>query len=154
MQTVHPDYVTVHVDDPNNIRHVEGNVTYVFVPNKTLPLVQLAGPLAPLINPVLDPILRPMVEAGYNRPGGVTYSPLTAAKVPASASAAVEASPAERVSLSAPVESRTSPATKPGRKPRPAAAARDIAVQNPERHSRPAPAASRNPKEHADSRRG
>jgi hypothetical protein len=89
MQTVHPDYFTVDVDDPDNLRHVEGNVTYVFVPNKTLPLVQLAGPLAPLINPVLDPILRPMVESGYSRPGGVASPLATATALPASAAAKV-----------------------------------------------------------------
>jgi len=146
MQLVHPDYFTVNVDDPNNVRYVEGNVTYVFVPNKTLPLVQLAGPLAPVLNPVLDPILRPMVEAGYSRPGGVTYSPPPAAKVPAPA--AVPA-PAERVSPAAPAERSASPAAKLGRKSR-FAAGRDTAVQNPERPSRPAPAASRKPQAHAD----
>jgi hypothetical protein len=108
MQTVHPDYFTVDVDDPDNLRHVEGNVTYVFVPNKTLPLVQLAGPLAPLINPVLDPILRPMVESGYSRPGGVAAPPSASAaaelapvsavvKVPLPAPSAVELAPVDRV---------------------------------------------------------
>ncbi|MGV1087989.1 MAG: PE-PPE domain-containing protein [Mycobacterium sp.] len=68
MQTVHPNYFKVDINDPNNIRYAEGNTTYVFVPNTMLPLVQLTGPLAPLLNPVLDPILRPLVEAGYHRP--------------------------------------------------------------------------------------
>jgi hypothetical protein len=153
MQIVHPDYFTVNVDDPNNVRYVEGNVTYVFVPNKTLPLVQLAGPLAPVLNPVLDPILRPMVEAGYHRPGGVTYSPTAAAKPLEPASAVVDSDPAARVSLSTTVESSTTPpAAKLGRKPRPAAATRDSAGSSPapERHSRPVPAASRKLNSHAD----
>lgn len=72
MSRVHTRYFNVDINAPDNIRYVEGNVTYVFVPNPVLPLVQAAaGPLAPLLNPILDPILRPMVEAGYQRPVGV-----------------------------------------------------------------------------------
>ena len=41
-----------------------GNVTYVWVPNDTLPLVAWAGPFAPM----LDNALRPLVEKGYSRP--------------------------------------------------------------------------------------
>lgn len=40
-QLVHPNYWNVDLNDPNNIRYVEGNVTYVFVPNPMLLLVQL-----------------------------------------------------------------------------------------------------------------
>jgi hypothetical protein len=69
-QLVHPNYWKVDINDPNNFTYVEGNVTYVFVPNPMLPLVQLTGPLAPLLNPVLDPILRPIVESAYDRPIG------------------------------------------------------------------------------------
>ena len=71
MQLVHPNYFNVDINDPNNVRYVEGNVTYVFVPNPVLPLVQLTGVFAPLLNPVLDPILRPIVESAYQRPGGI-----------------------------------------------------------------------------------
>ncbi len=70
MQLVHPSYWKVDINDPNNIHYVEGNVTYVFVPNPMLPLVQMTGPLAPLLNPILDPILRPIVESAYDRPIG------------------------------------------------------------------------------------
>lgn len=88
MNTVHPFYFNVDLNDPKNLRYVEGNVTYVFVPNPVLPLVQAAaGPLAPLLNPVLDPILRPMVEAGYQRPVGA--NPGSARAVAAEAAAQV-----------------------------------------------------------------
>ncbi len=119
MQTVHPDYFTVDVDDPDNLRHVEGNVTYVFVPNKTLPLVQLAGPLAPLINPVLDPILRPMVEAGYDRPVQVSPPAVKAAATAPLAAAAVPAFAGPK-----PLRKNTLRTAKPVR-PKPAAAASD-----------------------------
>ena len=85
-QIVHTNYVNVDLNDPNNIRHVDGNTTYVFVPNPMLPLVQLTGALAPLLNPVLDPILRPIVEAGYSRPIGpvaASSNPSAAVKIPA-----------------------------------------------------------------------
>jgi hypothetical protein len=98
MSTTHVfGYFDVDIDDPNNIRYTPdrsdgtpGNITYVFVPTPTLPLVTaLTGPLAPLLNPVLDPLLRPMVEAGYNRPitvpGGGAGSAATAPTVKPSA---------------------------------------------------------------------
>lgn len=53
---------------PNDINGNPGNITYVFVPNDTLPLIEMTGILAPLLNPILDPILRPIVDAGYSRP--------------------------------------------------------------------------------------
>ena len=72
MNTTHvTGYFNVDINSPDNLRYTEGNVTYVFVPNPMLPLVQSTGLLAPLLNPVLDPILRPIVEAGYQRPGGL-----------------------------------------------------------------------------------
>lgn len=72
MNTTHvTGYFNVDLNGPDNLRYTEGNVTYVFVPNPMLPLVQSTGLLAPLLNPVLDPILRPIVEAGYQRPGGL-----------------------------------------------------------------------------------
>lgn len=93
-QLVHPNYWNVDINDPNNIRYVEGNVTYVFVPNPMLPLVQMTGPLAPLLNPVLDPILRPIVESAYDRPiGPVTARPNSSAavKVPSARTKTVRA---------------------------------------------------------------
>ena len=114
MQIVHPNYFHVDINDPSHIRYTAGNTTYVFVPNKTLPLVQLAGPLAPLLNPVLDPILRPLVEAGYQRPIGPvaspnssaaqlrsarSASPVRAAKAPARPAAAGQARTAARPRL-------------------------------------------------------
>ena len=89
-QLVHPNYWNVDLNAPSNIRYVEGNVTYVFVPNPMLPLVQLTGPFAPLLNPILDPILRPIVEAGYNRPISIaspSANPVAAVHVPARTSA-------------------------------------------------------------------
>lgn len=53
---------------PNDVNGNPGNITYVFVPNDTLPLIEMTGILAPLLNPILDPILRPIVDAGYSRP--------------------------------------------------------------------------------------
>jgi len=71
--TVHPLYFNVNLDDPNNVRYTPdkpdgtpGNVTYVFVPNPKLPLIANTGPLEPM----LDKVLRPIIEAGYHRPGG------------------------------------------------------------------------------------
>ena len=53
---------------PTDVNGNPGNITYVFVPNDTLPLIEMTGILAPLLNPILDPILRPIVDAGYSRP--------------------------------------------------------------------------------------
>ena len=70
--TVHPRYDNVNLDDPNNVRYTPdkpdgtpGNVTYVWVPNPRLPLIAGTGPL----EPILDKMLRPIIEAGYHRPG-------------------------------------------------------------------------------------
>ena len=120
-------YFDVDIDDPNNIRYTPdradgtpGNITYVFVPNPTLPLVTaLAGPLAPLLNPVLDPLLRPMVEAGYNRPitipGGGAGSAATSPAVKPSATvtparariASVAAAPASAAPAAAATEAES-----------------------------------------------
>lgn len=100
MNRVHPFYFNVDINDPNNSRYTEGNVTYVFVPNPMLPLVQSTGLLAPLLNPVLDPILRPIVEAGYQRPNGIgaVSAPAPGATTPTTAmiAAAREAAPVPR----------------------------------------------------------
>ena len=99
MQLVHTSYWKVDLNDPNNIRYVDGNVTYVFVPNPMLPLVQMTGPLAPLLNPILDPILRPIVESAYDRPIG----PVGAGANP---SAAVTVSPQRSVTRTATASKR------------------------------------------------
>lgn len=70
MFTTHTDYWKVDLNDPRNVRYTPevagqpGNVTYVWVPNDTLPLVAWAGPLAG----ALDNALRPIVEKAYHRP--------------------------------------------------------------------------------------
>ncbi|WP_445169752.1 PE-PPE domain-containing protein [Mycolicibacterium sp. Dal123E01] len=70
MFSLHTDYRNVDLDDPNNVRLTPevngqpGNVTYVWVPTKTLPLAAWAGPFAP----ALDNALRPIIEKGYHRP--------------------------------------------------------------------------------------
>jgi hypothetical protein len=70
MLFIHPDYRNVDLNDPANVRYTPdvagqpGNVTYVWVPTKTLPLVSWAGPLAP----ALDKRLRPIIETAYHRP--------------------------------------------------------------------------------------
>ena len=71
MFTTHTAYWNGDLNDPRNVRYTPdlpgggpGNVTYVWVPNDTLPLVAWAGPFAPM----LDNALRPLVEKGYSRP--------------------------------------------------------------------------------------
>lgn len=70
MFSIHTNYRQVDLDDPANLRFTPdvngqpGNVTYVWVPTKTLPLVAWAGPLAP----ALDKKLRPIIEKAYHRP--------------------------------------------------------------------------------------
>lgn len=128
-QLVHPNYWNVDLNAPSNIRYVEGNVTYVFVPNPMLPLVQLTGPFAPLLNPILDPILRPIVEAGYSRPiGPVPGSPVPGSSNP---SAAVSV-PARTTPVRAAVTAR--PATKRSVQP---AAAKHAAPAAASKHRSP-----------------
>jgi len=68
--SLHNNYNDVNPDDPTNIRWTEGNVTYVLVPTKLLPLIAWTGPFAQ----ALDNMLRPIVESAYNRPVPVTPS--------------------------------------------------------------------------------
>jgi len=75
---------------PNDANGNPGNITYVFVPNDTLPLIEMTGILAPLLNPILDPILRPIVDAGYSRPDWPVVPGLV--QVPAAATVNVSAS--------------------------------------------------------------
>lgn len=70
-QSYHLNYWDVDLNDPNNVVFTPdqpdgtpGNVTYVYVPAKVIPLVKDTGFLAP----ILDQWLRPIIEAGYNRP--------------------------------------------------------------------------------------
>jgi len=103
--TIHPLYNNVNVDDPNNVRYTPdkpdgtpGNVTYVFVPNPKLPLIAGTG----LFEPALDKILRPIIEAGYNRPGGVgTVGSAQAVPAAVSASSVRVTKPASRVRAAA-----------------------------------------------------
>jgi len=75
---------------PDDLNGNPGNITYVFVPNDTLPLIEMTGILAPLLNPILDPILRPIVDAGYSRPNWPTVpGPV---QLPAAATVNVSAS--------------------------------------------------------------
>lgn len=63
---VHGDYTGVDPDPdaPGNVSLTEGNVTYVWVPTDTLPLVSWTGSFAP----ALDNMVRPIVESAYDRP--------------------------------------------------------------------------------------
>lgn len=92
MFSIHTNYRNVDLNDPNNVRFTPdvagqpGNVTYVWVPTKTLPLVAWAGPLAP----ALDKKLRPIIEAAYHRPVDIPDPnvPSSAAVQPARSAAA------------------------------------------------------------------
>ncbi len=82
---------------PNDINGNPGNITYVFVPNNTLPLIEMTGILAPLLNPILDPILRPIVDAGYSRPNW----PVVPGPVQVPGAATVNVSASRRAPLAA-----------------------------------------------------
>ena len=109
--TVHPRYNNVNLDDPNNVRYTPdkpdgtpGNVTYVWVPNPRLPIIAGTGPLEPF----LDSILRPIIEAGYDRPGGAgsgSAQAVSAAAVTKSASRATTHPAAKSVSRARAVSS-------------------------------------------------
>jgi len=108
--TIHPLYNNVNIDDPNNVRYTPdkpdgtpGNVTYVFVPNPKLPLIAGTG----LFEPALDKILRPIIEAGYNRPGGVgTVGSAQAVPAAVSASSVRVTKPASRVRAAAAIAAK------------------------------------------------
>jgi pimeloyl-ACP methyl ester carboxylesterase len=92
MFSVHSNYRQVDLENPNNVRFTPdvagqpGNVTYVWVPTKTLPLVAWAGPLAP----ALDNALRPIIEKAYHRPVDIPDP------TPPSSSASAAAAPSKR----------------------------------------------------------
>ena len=128
-------YFDVDLNSPDNILWVPdkadgtpGNITYVFVPNDTLPLIQATGILAPLLNPILDPILRPIIESAYDRPigpvgtVGATKPAATSAITASAARTAVK--PAAAVSTSRARTSRAVAATPKAMAARPAAAQR------------------------------
>jgi hypothetical protein len=72
LSPLHTDYSDVDIDDPRNIRWVEGNTTYILVPTAKLPL--LAGLRALGLGALaesLDGRLREIIERGYNRPPNV-----------------------------------------------------------------------------------
>ncbi|MGY4709899.1 PE-PPE domain-containing protein [Mycolicibacterium sp. CBM1] len=86
MFSVHSNYRQVDLNDPANVHYTPevdgqpGNVTYAWVPTKTLPLVAWAGPLAP----ALDNALRPVIEKAYHRPVDIPDpTPPTGAVTPA-----------------------------------------------------------------------
>lgn len=87
---------------PNDVNGNPGNITYVFVPNDTLPLIEMTGILAPLLNPILDPILRPIVDAGYSRPDWpVVPGPVVPGPVQLPGAATVNVSASRRAPLAA-----------------------------------------------------
>ena len=129
-------YFDVNLNDPNNILWIPdkadgtpGNITYVFVPNDTLPLIQATGILAPLLNPILDPILRPIIESAYDRPigpVGVSTKP-AATQIPARSAAAtvapvVAAKPARAARLALTGARPSAAAAASAKRPAPAAA--------------------------------
>lgn len=92
MFTVHPDYTKVNLDSPDNRTFTPanpdgspGNVTYVWVPTPTLPLVSVTGPLAP----ALDKLLRPIIESAYRRPVALPRSAKVQTPAPSPAAAAI-----------------------------------------------------------------
>ena len=67
---VHPTaYLTIDPTDPKNVTWTNGNMTYILVPNKDLPIVQ---PLRWIgLNALADTMqerYRPIIEAAYDRP--------------------------------------------------------------------------------------
>lgn len=94
MFSIHTNYRQVDLEDPNNVRFTPevngqpGNVTYAWVPTKTLPLAAWAGPLAP----ALDNALRPIIEKAYHRPVDIPDpSPPSSATVQSARSAVAPA---------------------------------------------------------------
>jgi hypothetical protein len=119
MLFIHPDYRNVDLDAPDNVRFTPdvagqpGNVTYVWVPTKTLPLVAWAGPLAP----ALDKKLRPIIEAAYHRPVDIPDPnvPASAAVEPARPAAApAKAASTKRAKAGSPSAKSTSPSKAKG----------------------------------------
>jgi AcrR family transcriptional regulator len=69
LSSVHLDYTDVALDDPGNTVWTEGNITYVFVPTRNLPLLtplRLIG-LGWLADELNEP-LKEIVERAYDRP--------------------------------------------------------------------------------------
>lgn len=112
----HTDYWKVDLNDPNNVVYTPdnpdgtpGNVTYVYVPTKTLPLISGMGIFAPM----LDKLLRPIVEKAYNRPVQLP-DPHAPELIPASAAVRASATvpavdKAAPLAVQAPEEPRTTP---------------------------------------------
>ncbi|ORV83220.1 PE-PPE domain-containing protein [Mycolicibacterium iranicum] len=72
-------YSDVDLDDPANSKWTEGNIEYVFVPSKTLPIVE---PLRWIgLNQLADdltPGLQYLIEQGYDRDDRITNTTITA----------------------------------------------------------------------------
>lgn len=106
---VHTDYANVDLFDPANTVYKVGNVTYVFVPTRTLPLLAGLEPLRLIglggIVDALNDVLKPLVDAGYNGglPKGAVMTTVAAEfpeLVPRSVSASLAASPSvQRASI-------------------------------------------------------
>lgn len=65
--TVHPYYEQVNIFDSANAVHAEGNVRYMWVPTRPLPVL---GTTRNAWIDQLDAAKRPAIEAGYRRPIG------------------------------------------------------------------------------------
>lgn len=69
LSPLHTNYSAVDIDDPRNIRWVEGNTTYILVPTDDLPLTYGLRALGlGALADSLDGRLREIIERGYNRP--------------------------------------------------------------------------------------
>lgn len=71
---IHGNYLDVNVNDPSNWIEVDGNMTYIMAPAKTLPLADALRSFAAILGrsetPVIDamePVLKYFVELGYDR---------------------------------------------------------------------------------------
>ncbi len=115
MLTTHTAYWNVDLNDPRNVRYTPdlpgggpGKVTYVWVPNDTLPLVAWAGPLAPM----LDNALRPIVERAYSRPVAIPDPTPPAAPATRRPASSAQAAPARATAAAKSAAARSASAHK------------------------------------------
>jgi hypothetical protein len=78
---LHLNYGDVRIGDPNNVVHVEGNVTYVMQATFPMPLCQKLWWNADR-EALEDEKLRPTVEAGYTRPTALKPKPQKVKRYP------------------------------------------------------------------------
>lgn len=69
--TVHPQYNHVTLDDPENVWHTEGNISYGWSPTWPLPIY---GRSQNFITQWEDQELRATVEGGYSRPVTIAFN--------------------------------------------------------------------------------